>query len=62
MQVPAVVTSEIKLTVDVPHASDAVGGVKDGVAVHSMVALAPAAPIVGGCVSATVMVCDTVAL
>jgi hypothetical protein len=30
------------------HASVAVGAVNDGVAVHSIVALIPAAPIVGG--------------
>ena len=60
-QVPAVVTSEIKLTVDPPHASDAVGAVKDGVAVHSIVAFAPAAPITGGVLSVTVIVCVLVA-
>src|SRR5205814_9168511 len=41
--------------------SDAVGAVKEGVAAHSIVALAPAAPIVGGVVSTTVILCDTVA-
>ena len=41
--------------------SDAVGAVNEGVAVHSIVALAPAVPIVGGVVSTTVIVCDTVA-
>ena len=46
-QVPATVTSEIKFTVAPPHASLAVGAVNDGVAVHSIVALAPAEPIVG---------------
>src|SRR5438093_13541796 len=39
--------------------SDAVGAVNEGVAVHSIVALAPAAPIVGGVVSTKVIVCDT---
>ena len=49
-------------TVAPVHASDAVGAVNDGVAVHSMVVLLPALPIVGGCVSATVIVCATVPL
>ena len=40
-----------------PHASLAVGAVKDGVAVHSIVAFAPAVPIVGPCVSTTVIDC-----
>ena len=60
-QVPAAVTSEIKFMVDPPHASLAVGAVNVGDAVHSIVALAPAAPIAGACVSVTVMVCDLVA-
>src|SRR4029079_3614711 len=47
-------------TVTLLHASLAVGAVNDGDAVHSIVALAPAAPIVGGVVSVTVIVCDTV--
>ena len=55
-QVPAAVTSEIKLTVAPPQASDAVGAVNDGVAVHSIVAFAPACPITGGVVSTTVTV------
>ena len=42
------VASPSRLTVAVPHASVAVGAVKDGVAVHSIVAFAPAKPIVGG--------------
>src|SRR5436309_14967418 len=42
------------------QSSLAVGAVNDGVAVHSIVALAPAAPIVSGVVSTTVIVCDTV--
>jgi len=37
------------------QASEAVGGVNDGVAVHSIVALPPACPIVGGVVSTTVI-------
>ena len=61
-QLPAAVTSESKFTVAPPQASDAVGAVNDGVAVHSIVALAPALPIVGACVSLTVMVWLTVAL
>ena len=44
-----------------PHASDAVGAVNDGVAVHSIVALAPADPIAGAVVSVTVIVCVLVA-
>ena len=46
-----------KFTVAPLHASLAVGGVKFGVAVHSIVASAPALPIVGACVSWTVMFC-----
>ena len=46
-QVPALVTSLNNLTDEVPHASLAVGAVNDGVAVHSIVAFAPALPIVG---------------
>ena len=61
-QVPAAVTSLSNLTVDVPHASLAVGAVNDGVAVHSIVALAPAVPITGGVASVTVIVCVLVAL
>ena len=60
-QVPAAVTSLNNLTVELPHASDAVGAVNDGVAVHSIVALAPAVPIVGAVVSVTVIVCVLVA-
>ena len=55
------VTSPRLFTVAVPQASDAVGAVNEGVVVHSMVALAPAALIVGGVVSTIVMTCDTVA-
>ena len=50
------VTSETKVTVTALHASDAVGGVKTAVAVHSIVALAPADPIIGGVLSITVIV------
>ena len=60
--VPAVVTSLSCCTVAPLHASLAVGAVNDGVAVHSIVALAPADPIVGGVVSVTVIVCVLVAL
>src|SRR5258705_271677 len=55
------VTSLTKITVAVVHASLAVGAVNDGVPVHSIVILAPCPPIVGGVVSATVIVCDVVA-
>ena len=61
-QLPAVVTSLNNLTVELPHASLAVGAVNVGVAVHSIVASAPALPIVGGVVSVTVIVCVLVAL
>src|SRR5262252_3915277 len=56
------VASPSGLTVAVPQASVAVGAVNDGVAVHSIVALPPCPPIVGGVVSTTVIVCDTVEL
>src|ERR1700741_332507 len=55
------VASPKLFTVTALHASVAVGAVNEGVAVHSMVALPPADPIVGGVVSTTVIVCDTVA-
>ena len=55
------VTSVNKFTVAPLHASDAVGAVNDGVAVHSIVASAPAAPITGGVVSVIVMTCVLVA-
>src|SRR5437879_13229554 len=54
-QVPGVVTSLTRFTVAPPQVSEAVGDVKLGVSGHWMVALAPAAPIVGGVVSATVI-------
>src|SRR5207249_5192343 len=44
------------------QASDVVGGVNDGDAVHSIVALAPASPIAGPRVSTTVTVWLTVEL
>src|SRR5437879_10993159 len=49
-QVPGVVTSLTRFTVARPQGTEAVGGVKLGVFGHWMVALAPAAPIVGACV------------
>ena len=54
--VPAAVVS-LSCTIDeVPQASEAVGEVKLGVAVHSMVASLPCPPIAGAVVSRTVMV------
>src|SRR5258706_15413405 len=50
------VTSLSWFTVAPLQASVAVGAVNDGVPVHSIVASAPAAPIVGGVVSVTVIV------
>ena len=51
-ELPVVV--ELRRFMVVPvHASVAVGAVKDGVAVHSIVAFAPCPPIVGGVVSTT---------
>ena len=61
-KVPPVTSDPTMFTVTVLHASDAVGAVNDGVAVHSIVAFVPAVPIVGPCVSTCVIVCDTVAL
>ena len=49
--VPPVTSPPTCTTVEVLHASDAVGGVNDGVAVHSIVAFAPADPIDGACES-----------
>src|SRR5258706_4099461 len=57
-----VVTSVSRFTVAPLQASVAVGAVNDGDAVHSIVASAPACPIVGGVVSVTVIVCVLVAL
>ena len=59
-ELPVVVVLN-KFTVAPLHASDAVGAVNDGVAVHSIVALLPAAPMVGAVVSLTVIVCVLVA-
>ena len=53
-ELPTVVVLTM-FTVEPPHASEAVGGLKLGVAVHSIVAFGPAAPIVGvGQVTSTV--------
>ena len=54
------VASPSGLTVAVPQASVAVGAVNDGVAVHWMVALAPADPIIGDPPTSGI-VCETVA-
>src|SRR5204863_8732422 len=56
------VTSVSWLTVAPLQALLAVGAVNDGVAVHSIVALPPAAPITGGVVSTIVTTWLTVAL
>jgi hypothetical protein len=61
MQPVAVVTSPRLFTVTALQASLAVGAVNDGVAVHSIVAFAPAGPMTGACVSASVIICDIVA-
>src|SRR5439155_19189375 len=55
------VASPKLFTVAAPQASEAVGAVKLGVAVHSIVALTPAAPIAGGVVSTIVITWLTVA-
>src|SRR5213075_2763412 len=55
-EVPTVTSLPTIFTVAPLHASLAVGAVNEGVAVHSIVALAPAVPIVGACVSFKVMV------
>jgi len=60
-ELPPVTSVPTCTTVEVLQASDAVGAVNDGVAVHSIVAFAPADPIVGACVSTCVIVCDLVA-
>src|SRR5258707_4231943 len=44
------------------QSSDELGGVNDGVAVHSIVLFAGTVPIDGACVSVAVIVCVTVAL
>src|SRR5258706_10851428 len=59
---PPVTSDPICCTVTVLHASLAVGAVNVGVAVHSIVAFAPAVPIVGACVSSCVIVWVTVLL
>src|SRR5204862_450611 len=59
-EVPPVTSPPTCTTVYVLQASHAVGAVNDGVAVHSIVVLPPAVPIVGGCVSVCVIVCATV--
>src|SRR5205814_2364904 len=56
------VTSLSRFTVAPLQASVAVGAVNDGVPVHSIVASAPACPMVGGVVSTIVIVCVLVAL
>ena len=60
-ELPPVTSLPTCTTVYVLHASDAVGAVKVGVAVHSIVALLPAAPITGALESICVMVCAAVA-
>jgi hypothetical protein len=59
---PGVVTSDTTLTVALLHASLAVGGVNTGVAGQLIVVLAPAAEIVGGVTSCTVIAWDAVAV
>jgi hypothetical protein len=54
--VPPVTSPPSWFTVTVLQASDAVGAVKDGVAVHSIVVFAPAPLIDGACVSTCVTV------
>ena len=54
--VPPVTSAPTVFTVAPLQASVAVGAVKDGVAVHSIVVAAPADPIVGACVSLRVIV------
>jgi hypothetical protein len=56
-----VVVELSRFTVAPLHASVAIGAVKFGVAVHSIVALPPAFPMLGACVSLMVMVCARVA-
>ena len=60
-EVPPVTSVPDCTTVTVLQASLAVGAVNEGEAVHSIVAFAPAVPIVGTCVSTCVIVCDLVA-
>src|SRR5437667_354143 len=54
--VPLVLVSLTRFTVEPPQLSLAVGGVNTGEFGHWMVSSAPAAPMVGGVVSTTVMV------
>jgi hypothetical protein len=58
--VPPVTSAPTVFTVAPLQASLAVGAVKVGVPVHSIVELAPALLIVGACVSTIVIVCDLV--
>jgi len=61
--VPCVVVVSLSITTeDVPQASEAVGGMNTGVALHAIVLSAPAEPIVGAVVSRTVIVWVTVPL
>ena len=59
-ELPVVVVARM-FTVVAPHASDAVGAVKFGVAVQSIVALAPALPITGAWLPITLIDCVLVA-
>jgi len=61
-QLPCVVTSLTCCTLAVLQTSDAVGGVKLGVAGQATVPFAPGAPIFGGVLSTTAIVCATVEL
>jgi hypothetical protein len=60
-EVPVVTSAPTVFTVAPLQASEAVGAVNDGDAVHSIVALAPAAPMVGACESIKVIAWSTVA-
>ena len=60
-ELPELTSPPTWFTVAPLQASLAVGVVNVGVAVHSIVVLAPAAPIVGACVSTTVITCVLVA-
>src|SRR3989442_1104004 len=59
-QVPLLLSA--KVNVAVPHVSEAVGEAKTGTAGHSIVLGPGTALIVGGVVSATLMVCEAVAV
>src|SRR3989442_11998729 len=59
-QVPLLLS--VKVNVAVPHVSEAVGEAKTGTAGHSIVLGPGTALIVGGVVSATLMVCEAVAV